>query len=207
LRLTRIRTLMLALTLGGWIATTSEAAPISNPIDYATTGFVGGGSGPISFTGNTSSFLTPGVISLGSFNLAGLGGDTTQTFNNTEFTINVAFPTGPNGAFPWANVGITGVLNGSITGSNFSDVIATFTGVSQQGDVPLPFDIKNFQLIGPVHLGPQGVNGGSTAVFAYVGPVLAGQDPEVPEPSTLAVFALGLAGLGYARRNRKVLAR
>lgn len=207
MRPTRIRTLMLALTLGGWIATTTEAAPISQPIDYATTGFVGGGSGPISFTGNTSSFLTPGVINLGDFNLAALGSGTTQAFNNTAFSINVAFPSGPDGAFPWANVAITGVLNGTITGNNFSDVIATFKTVSQQGDTPLPFDLDTFQLIGPVHLSPNSINGGSTSLFAYVGPVLAGQDITVPEPSTLAFFALSLAGLGYARRHRKALSR
>jgi hypothetical protein len=196
---------MLALTLGGWIATTTEASPISQPIEYGTTGFVGGGSGPVTFTGTTGSFLTPGVISLGSLNLAGLPDNGTQAFNNTSFTLDVAFPSGPGGALPWSHVAVTGVLNGTITGNLFSDVVATFTAVSQQGSVPLPFTLNNFQPIGPVHLAPQGVNGGSTQLFAYVGPVLAGEDLTVPEPSTLAFFAMGLAGLGYARRNRKAL--
>jgi hypothetical protein len=204
LRPTRLRTLMLALTLGGWIATTTEAAPISQPIDYGTTGFVGGGSGPVTFTGNTGSFLAPGVISLGSLNLAGLPDNVTQAFNNTSFTLDVAFPSGPGGALPWSHIAITGVLNGTITGNLFSDVIATFTSVTQQGSVPLPFTLNNFQTIGPVRLAPAEVNGGSTQLFAYVGPVL-GEQEIVPEPSTLAFFAMSLGGLAWARRSRKAL--
>jgi len=205
LRLTRLSTLSLALTLGGWIATTTEASPISQPIDYASTGFIGGGAGPITFTGITGSFLTPGVIGLGNLQVGALAPDVTKVFNDTTFTIDVGFPTGPGGAHPWGHVAITGKLNGLITGSGYSDVVATFTTVSQDGSVPLPFTLSNFQTIGPVHVVPNGINGGTTSLYAYIGPNLAGQEITVPEPSSLAIFGVALAGLGWARRNRKAL--
>jgi hypothetical protein len=205
LRSNRLRTLALglALTLGGWIATTTEASPISQPIDYASAGLIGGSSGAVTFSGTTGSFLVPGVIGLGSINVAALPGSTTQALNNTPFSIDVGFPTGPNGAHPWGHVAITGTLNGVITGSSYSDVIATFTSVHQDGIVPLPFSLGNFQPIGPIHIAPQGVNNGTTNLYAYVGPVLAGQALAVPEPSTLAIFGVALVGLGLARRTRK----
>ncbi len=39
------------------------------------------------------------------------------------FSLDVAFPTGAGGTFPFAHVSVTGVLNGTLTGNGFSDVL------------------------------------------------------------------------------------
>ncbi|MBK8536406.1 MAG: PEP-CTERM sorting domain-containing protein [Candidatus Competibacteraceae bacterium] len=38
----------------------------------------------------------------------------------------------------------------------------------------------------------------------YLGPPLLGNPPSVPEPSTILLAGVGLAGLGFTRRRRSV---
>lgn len=194
----RLHILVLALTLGG-LTSTAGAAPITEPISYTSAGSIdGSNSGTISFTGTSGLFLAPGTFMLGQFHISGLDPSVTQTYNNTPFTIDVSFantltPIPLGGTSPV--VEISGVLNGSVSGSLSSDVIATFTSIQQTGfGSPLPFPLASLAVGAPQALSPSGINGGNTIVIASVN--------AIPEPTTLALFGAVIAGVGLRRWRR-----
>lgn len=201
MRRTRHHTLILALALSGWVASTAGADPITPTIiDYSTDGSVGGPSGgPVHFEGTDGSFITPGTFVLGQFETPVLPSSATLTYTNTPFNIDVSFST-PSG--PASDLIISGLINGTITGNTSSSMVATITSVVQGSESgQLPFPLNTFQVLAPQILAPRGMQGGITNLYAYSS-FNAAAETLVPEPSTFALFGTVLVGFGVRRWRR-----
>jgi hypothetical protein len=210
-------------TLTATLAFALEAAPEAmaatvQSYSYTTFGDISGMTGvqPIEFQGvyNGGTLTTPGSVTLGQFITNPLPATATLTYNDTPFTIDLNVkPMSPANFVPGNNFNtlgyeyvISGVLNGSITGNGISSMMATVTSITGNdfglGTTP-PFPISDLQVIAP-----QGIvapNGSIDGVTTLTGQVTVG-DPGLPtpapEPSTIAVFGLALAGWAYRRRSR-----
>src|SRR5262249_59445515 len=108
------------------------------------------------------------------------------TYHNLPFYIEVAFyPQGQNGPVPLgpsSSLAIQGVLNGTVTGTSSSDVVATITSVQASGPGILPFPLDSFNILAPQTLAPSGINGGITPLIAQVA--------AVPEPTPIPLIGL-----------------
>ena len=114
---------------------------------------------------------------------------------------------------------VTGVLNGSVSGNNQSNVTATYNTISNgtftTGNWSNTLSITD----NPQSLVPFTTNGGLTSAQAMLtstmlsttasstsGSTSTSGTPDIPEPSTIALFLTTLAGLGVhkARHRRGV---
>jgi len=218
----RPRSLALALVLAAAFGVRTEASPIEPSVYYMTSGWIGsdsqgGASGPIIFMGAShvsNPVSLPGTFSLGNFNVASLGANETLTTNDTPFHVLVNFGLQPpqNGSSSWvtSQLEISGVLNGSIVGNSQSSMVATITSVEQIGAGTLPFPASLFQVLAPLPITPYANNPvkwptqGGPFLYSLSSQLTAQVSPAnpVPEPTTLAILGIGLAGAAIGRRQR-----
>ena len=120
-------------------APVAQADPI---INYSATGNVDNsgitGAGPIINFANitNNSFSSPSHFSLGDFSVTALNAGQSTTYTNTPFEITLVVNT-VNGTTPSPNqtpITVTGVLNGTVSGNDQSNVTATYNTISN-GDV------------------------------------------------------------------------
>jgi hypothetical protein len=167
----------------------------------------------ISFTPVVSgSFTTPSSLSLGEFQVATLPAGKETDYNNTPFSITynpltIAGSNYPSTASP---ITITGTLNGVITGDQ-SSVVATFNSIgnpvftSADGTYLSTLSVLN----SPLALVPSSAGGITTVqaglITTYPSPAGGGgtNPPSTPEPTTLAILATALVGLGLRKQLRK----
>ena len=138
---TGLRTSVVAFGLVASAAGVSRADPMTSTlIAYETVGTIGtagvttGGVPPatpaisiVPLTGGA--FMSPSTLDLGMFQTSALGAGQSVTYSNTPFDIKFTVDgvNGQTGFMPNGTpVDLHGVLNGTLTGSNQSSVMATF---------------------------------------------------------------------------------
>jgi hypothetical protein len=227
---TGLRTAVIALGLFACALPGAQASSIltsksDSILTYDTAGAIGTspsgdgitGSNMISFVPITSSTVDANSnISLGYFQVTGQAAGHSTTYANTPFTITYT-PAGIDGNAVTGTAGansatISGVLNGTVTGSDYSTVVATFKGVTNASVQT----VDNGNLVTSVLSIPQGsqllvpsttFNGETTVEGLVTTSGVPVQETPAPEPSTIALFLSTVGGLGLrkyvlARRQR-----
>ncbi len=215
---TRLRIVAIAL---GLFTSATAGAKADGILTYSTSGYVNGSTGVSTMLDGTTVAPTTNAITyasvnnttvdtisnlaLGEFQVAPLAANMTTTYTNTPFSFTL-IPSAYNGAAlsNFTPLTITGVLNGMLTGSTQSSVIATISSISENtfqlgGATSTLAGLPNQVLLVP-NSGPNS-NGGVTTLEAAintVGTVNPAQAP-VPEPSTIALFLTTVGGLALRR--------
>jgi hypothetical protein len=187
-------------------ALTAKASPVVN---YSTSGTIDStgvsGTPVIGFNSIlNSSFASPSQFSLGAFQEAALPDGQTTTYTNTPFHITYLVNT-VDGNTPDPNqtpIQVSGVLNGTVTGGNQSQVTASFNPITSASFLTGPFDNTLTIANSPLLLVPSTTNNGQTSAQAFLTSTNTSTSP-VPEPSTIALFLTTLAGLGVQRYRRR----
>lgn len=188
-------------------ASMSTSVPASPLLAYNTVGSsidsTGISGNPvINFIPATGAIIAPTNLSFGKFEVLVPADGSTTVYSNTPFkiqlkvdSVNSTSPVVPNES----PITVSGVLNGKVSGPSQSDVIATFNPLTksdfQTGLYVNTLGVPN----GPLSLVPSTVNGGVTTLQASMSSMTAVTQP-VPEPSTIALFAATIIGLGFRRR-------
>jgi hypothetical protein len=196
--------LLFTLAISGMVPATAHAGAIV----YDTSGLVGSsgvtGTNVISFVPvSNNSFTAPSTLSLGTFVVAALPTGQTTTYNHTPFAVSFGIST-VDGISVAANptlLTVTGFLNGTLTGSNLSTVIAVFNPITNP-DIQVGPNLQVvLSLPSPERtLVPSTTLGGQSTAEAFV---LLQAVNNTPEPASIALFVVAGVGLGLVRLRRK----
>jgi hypothetical protein len=204
----RFAVIALGLIVGS--TTGARADAITNLLNFSTAGSIDtsmGVTGPnvISYVPVSNATVdATSNLPLGSFQVAGIAGQTT-TYDNTPFSVTFV-PSSYQGIAlsDTSAVTVSGTLNGQITGPYQSSVQVDFNPVANGsfmlGDASSTLSmLQNDQKL----LVPSSA-GGTTTLEGIIATVGGNPEAPVPEPSTIALFLSTVGGLGL---RRYVLAR
>jgi len=183
--------LALGLAISAWFTGTAQAVAIQ----YSAFGQVDKASPTLPdfvyYSGvPNGSTEPPGSIDLGKIFVSPLALSNDVIYDRVPFSIFVNSGSTAGGK-------ISGLINGKF-GPNTADpnLSATITEISQYGKDPLPFAF-NLPLQTPLKLAlPTGPSPAATGLTGAVSPA------PIPEPTSIAVFAVALGGLGLWHRRR-----
>jgi hypothetical protein len=184
-------------------AAVSPAQSAKVLMSYATSGSIDStgvdGTPVVSFNSvPTGQFSTPSSFSLGEFMVSALPNGVSTSYTDTPFSITylVSEVDGQSVQEGYTPITLTGKINGTVSGASQSDLMVSFD------TTPVPTFITNGYVNTLVNLDtsltlvPSTTNGGRTTAqtLLVVQPV--------PEPASLVVFGLGIAGLAWHRRRQ-----
>jgi hypothetical protein len=216
---TGLRTAVVALGLVACAQTGVKADAISSAtnssvLGYSTAGSIDtttaadgvSGTNVISFVPITNSQVSAtSNVPLGYFQVAAEPTGQSTTYTNTPFSINfipatIAAET-PTSSSP---VTITGILNGTISGSNQSSVVATFNTFNGMSTLETAGGTYSSTLSIPqgsmLPLVPSSAGSGATTVEGIISTKLSpNNEVPAPEPSTIALFLSTVCGLGLRK--------
>ncbi len=206
---TGLRTAVIAL---GFFACATTGAKADSILGYSTAGSIDASSPGDGVTGaNVISFIpiksadvdANSNISLGFFQVAAQAAGQSTTYTNTPFSITYV-PSSIDATPVNSSISITGVLNGTVTGDNFSTVVATLNPLTN-GSIQV-VDGKNTVTstlsipLGSQLLVPSLTGNGETTVEGLI--TTSGvpiKETPAPEPSTIALFLSTVGGLGLRK--------
>lgn len=212
---TGLRPMLMALGLVAATAGVGRAAPVSGTTPKTdgplmTYNTIGSTIGTTGVTGNPAvrfipvtggGFLAPSNLSFGKFQIDALAAGERTTYNNTPFTMRFQADA-LNGQSIEPNetpIEVTGVLNGEVVGDSQSTVVATFNPLTKSEFQTGLYTNTLALPDGPLRLNPSTSNGGMTTAQAFLSNTSLDPNP-IPEPSTLALFAVTMFGFAARRR-------
>lgn len=198
-------TLLFSLAISGMVSATARAGAIV----YNTTGLIGSsgvtGTNVISFVPvSANSFTAPSTLSLGTFVVAALPTGQTTEYNHTPFSVTFGITTvnGINVAADPPLLTVTGFLNGLLSGSNRSTVIAVFNPIANPKIQVGPHLSLEVGLPSPQRtLVPSTTSGGQSTAEAFVLLHVV----NTPEPAAFALWAVAGMSLSLVRLRRRVV--
>ncbi|MCA1684559.1 MAG: PEP-CTERM sorting domain-containing protein [Planctomycetia bacterium] len=161
-------------------------------------------------------FMSPSSLALGMFQAHALGSGQTVTYTDTPFDLKfrvngfngvpAVMPDGSPGFQPNETpIDLKGVLNGSMTGANQSNVTATFATPAEAAFATGLYLNTLKVSDNPLSIVPSTSFNGTTTAQAVLTTSLK-PAPSAPEPSTILLFGATTAGLAFRRRLRRARA-